>query len=250
MNDFEQKIILITGASTGVGEGIARELLSRGAKVAITGRNSDNLKKAINEWDPTGDSVLPITADVRNLSDCERMVTTVLEKFGALHGLVNNAGVTGPHGIKTEDYDFEAWQDVINTDVTGTFLGMKFGIPAIVKSGGGAVVNLSACNGITGIAGIAPYTAAKHAVLGLTRAVALEYAEQGVRVNAVGPGYVATPNILALPQDVQTMMAESHPMKRMATREDVAKMVAFLLSDDSRFCTGGFYPVDGGYTAQ
>lgn len=250
MTDFQQKIILVTGASTGVGEGIARELLKRGAKVAITGRNPEHLQKAINEWDPTGNSVLAIEADVRKLSDCKRMVSMVLDKFGALHGLVNNAGITGPHGVKIEDYDFEAWQDVMATDVTGTFLGMKFGIPAIIKSGGGAVVNLSACNGVTGIAGIAPYTAAKHAVLGLTRAAALEYAEQGVRINAVGPGYVATPNILALPQDVQAMMAESHPMKRMATREEVAKMVAFLLSDDSRFCTGGFYPVDGGYTAQ
>ncbi|EGT3632645.1 SDR family NAD(P)-dependent oxidoreductase, partial [Morganella morganii] len=155
MSDFQQKIILITGASTGVGEGIARELLKRGAKVAITGRNPGLLQKAINELDPTGDSVLAIKADVRKLNDCRQMVDTVLDKFGALHGLVNNAGITGPHGVKIEDYDFEAWQDVIDTDVTGTFLGMKFGIPAIIKSGGGAVVNLSACNGITGIAGIA-----------------------------------------------------------------------------------------------
>lgn len=250
MSDFQQKIVLVTGASTGVGEGIARELVKRGAKVAITGRNAELLRKAINELDPTGDSVLAIEADVRKLNDCRQMIDTVLDKFGALHGLVNNAGITGPHGVKIGDYDFEAWQEVIDTDVTGTFLGMKFGIPAIIKSGGGAVVNLSACNGITGIAGIAPYTAAKHAVLGLTRAAALEYAELGVRINAVGPGYVATPAILDLPQDVQTMMAESHPVKRLATREEVAKMVAFLLSDDSSFCTGGFYPVDGGYTAQ
>lgn len=109
MSDFQQKIILITGASTGVGEGIARELLKRGAKVAITGRNPGLLQKAINELDPTGDSVLAIKADVRKLNDCRQMVDTVLDKFGALHGLVNNAGITGPHGVKIADYDFEAW---------------------------------------------------------------------------------------------------------------------------------------------
>ncbi len=139
---------------------------------------------------------------------------------------------------------------MVATDITGTFHGLKYSIPSILRSGGGAIVNLSACNGVTGIAGIAPYTAAKHAVLGLTRSVALENAQKGIRINAVYPGYVQTPNIERLPQTTQEWMSSTHPMGRMATREEIANVVAFLLSDESSFMTGAFIPIDGGYTAQ
>ncbi|AXH60944.1 SDR family NAD(P)-dependent oxidoreductase [Providencia huaxiensis] len=250
MGKFNQRVALVTGASTGVGFTIAQKLYSLGAITVITGRNEVALQQAAKEIDPTGQRVYAIKMDVANAQDFKTTVEKIEQQYGVLHYLVNNAGITGPHGVNIEDYPLEAWHEVIETDITGTFHGMKYSIPAILRSGGGAIVNLSACNGVTGIAGIAPYTAAKHAVLGLTRSAALENAQKGIRINAVGPGYVETPNISVLPQETQQWMASTHPMGRMATRQEIANVVAFLLSEESSFITGAFIPIDGGYTAQ
>ncbi|MEX9608413.1 SDR family NAD(P)-dependent oxidoreductase [Providencia huaxiensis] len=250
MGKFNQRVALVTGVSTGVGFTIAQKLYSLGAITVITGRNEVALQQAAKEIDPTGQRVYAIKMDVANAQDFKTTVEKIEQQYGVLHYLVNNAGITGPHGVNIEDYPLEAWHEVIETDITGTFHGMKYSIPAILRSGGGAIVNLSACNGVTGIAGIAPYTAAKHAVLGLTRSAALENAQKGIRINAVGPGYVETPNISVLPQETQQWMASTHPMGRMATRQEIANVVAFLLSEESSFITGAFIPIDGGYTAQ
>ena len=250
MQDFTNKIAMVTGASTGVGEGIAQYLYLCGATVIITGRHKGSLIEAAKRIDEKQQKVIPMVMDVTDAEAFKATINAIEKQLGGLHYLVNNAGVTGPHGVSVEDYPLEAWHEVINTDINGTFYGLKYGIPAIIRSGGGAVVNLSACNGVVGIAGIAPYTAAKHAVVGLTRSTALEYAKKGVRVNAIGPGYVETPNIAALPQDTQAWMASTHPMGRMAQRDEIAKTVGFLLSEDSSFITGAFIPIDGGYTAQ
>ncbi|MEX0422335.1 SDR family oxidoreductase [Providencia rettgeri] len=250
MGKFNQRVALVTGASTGAGFTIAQKLYSLGAITVITGRNEIALQQAAREIDPTGQRVYAIKMNVSNAQDFKTTVEKIEQQYGVLHYLVNNAGITGPHGVNIEDYPLEAWHEVIETDITGTFHGMKYSIPAILRSGGGAIVNLSACNGVTGIAGIAPYTAAKHAVLGLTRSAALENAQKGIRINAVGPGYVETPNISALPQETQQWMASTHPMGRMATRQEIANVVAFLLSEESSFITGAFIPIDGGYTAQ
>ncbi len=250
MQNLKGKIALVTGASTGVGEGIAQYLYECGAKVIITGRHKETLETTASKIDQSKKDVIPIVMDVTDHKSVSAVISQIEKQYGGLHYLVNNAGITGSHGVLIEDYALDEWDAVMATDVTGTFYGLKYGIPAIIRSGGGAIVNLSACNGITGIAGIAPYTAAKHAVLGLTRATALEYAQKGVRVNAIGPGYVATPNILLLPQEIQSWMASTHPMGRLAKCEEIAKTVGFLLSDDSSFITGAFIPIDGGYTAQ
>jgi NAD(P)-dependent dehydrogenase (short-subunit alcohol dehydrogenase family) len=250
MQDFTGKVALVTGASTGIGEAIAQELVERGAKVAITARNSERLAATAQRIDPTGKSVFPLVMDARTPESVRRAVKQTLTLCGQLHLLVNNAGITGPHDVPLNQYSIEDWHAVIETDLSGTFNGMKYGLPAIVAAGGGAVVNLSSANGIVGIAGIAPYTAAKHGIIGLTRAAALEFANQGIRINAVGPGYVDTPSMGRLPTQVREKMAASHPMGRMAAREEVAKTVVFLLSTDSSFTTGAFYSIDGGYTAQ
>ncbi|GMB63298.1 hypothetical protein PPNK14_11870 [Pectobacterium parmentieri] len=120
----------------------------------------------------------------------------------------------------------------------------------MLKSGGGSIINLSAVNGLVGIAGLAPYTVAKHGVIGLTQSAALEFADKGIRVNAVAPGYVDTPRMREVPENVLEAFSHSHPMKRFSTRREVANFVSFLLSDMAGFCTGGVYPIDGGYLAQ
>lgn len=250
MQDFTGKVALVTGASTGIGEAIAQELLDRGAQVVIAARNRARLVATAQRMDPTGKSVFPQVLDARDPESVRGAVEQTLAFYGQLHLLVNNAGITGPHDVPLNEYAIEDWHAVIETDLSGTFYGMKYGLPAIAAAGGGAVVNLSAVNGMVGIAGIAPYTAAKHGIIGLTRAAALEFAQQGIRINAVGPGYVDTPTMAELPTCLRAKMAATHPMGRMATREEVAKTVVFLLSTDSSFTTGAFYSIDGGYTAQ
>lgn len=177
-------------------------------------------------------------------------VQQTLDRFGASHCAVNGAGITGPHGTLIENLSIADWNGVIATDLTGVFFCLNFELPAIVRIGGGSIVNMSSANGVVGVAGIGAYTAARHGIIGLTRSTALEYASKGVRVNAIGPGYVDTPRIKLMPEDARATMAASHPMGRMAECEEIAELVAFLLSDRASFITGSFYTVDRGYTAQ
>lgn len=239
----------MTGAGTGLGETIAERLYAEGANVVLANRHPEPARKVAARIDPEGTRTLVTATDVRDPASVRRMVEDSVARFGGLHFAVNNAGVTGPLLPITELAD-EDWRDVIETDVSGVFYCLKHEIPAIVASGGGAIVNMSSANGLVGVPRLAAYTAAKHAVIGLTRAVALETAAQGVRVNAVAPGYVETPRIREAGDDVLRAMAESHPLQRNATREEVADLVVYLLSDRAGFITGSVQVIDGGYTAR
>jgi NAD(P)-dependent dehydrogenase (short-subunit alcohol dehydrogenase family) len=250
MAEFTNRVAMVTGAATGVGEGIARRLFAGGASVVVCGHDQATLDRLLRDIDPKHERSRAVEADVRDEDAMRKVVNTAVETFGGLHLAVNNAGVTGPHDTLIEDLTLDDWRTVIDTDITGMFLSLKAELPAMRKSGGGAIINLSSANGVVGVAGIAAYTAAKHAVVGLTKSVALEYADQGIRVNCIGPSYVATPRIKQLPEEVLSAWAEVQPTKRLVTREEVAELAAFLLSDRAPSCTGGFYPIDGGSTAR
>jgi NAD(P)-dependent dehydrogenase (short-subunit alcohol dehydrogenase family) len=244
---FADRVALVTGAAAGIGEAVARRLVASGARVVVVGHDRAGLDALVAALGT--DVAFSLEGDVRDEQAMRDAVEAAVRRFGALHLAVNAAGITGPAGVPVDALAADDWRAVLDTDVTGTFLSMKAELPALVAAGGGAIVNLSSANGLVGLAGMSAYTAAKHAVVGLTRSAALEYAAQGVRVNCVAPGYVATPRMLASPPEVLAEMAAAHPLGRLARREEIADAVSFLLSPASSFMTGAVLSLDGGYTA-
>lgn len=246
---FHDKVALITGSTTGIGEAVAEQLHRHGAKVIIVSRSLHQAEKKAKSLSSDGTTAIGIECDVSDSTQVSKMINYVVDHFGRLDYAVNNAGTTGDHNKTITEQTIDNWEKVISTSLSSVFYCMKYEIPEIVKSGGGSIVNLSAVNGLVGIPGLAPYTTAKHGIIGLTRTAALEFACRGVRINAVAPGYVSTPRINELPENITNDFSNRHPMQRMATMTEVADFILFLLSEKSGFCTGGVYPVDGGYLA-
>jgi NAD(P)-dependent dehydrogenase (short-subunit alcohol dehydrogenase family) len=173
-----------------------------------------------------------------------------IKTYGTLDIACNNAGIGGPIA-PTGEYPIDGWNKVINTNLSGVFYGMHYQIPAMLKKGGGVIVNMASILGTVGTANSPAYVAAKHGVVGLTKSTALEYAQRNIRVNSVGPGYIMTPLLTNnLSDEVLKYVETLHPVKRLGKPEEVAELVLFLSSDKSSFITGSYYPVDGGYLAQ
>lgn len=253
MNYFENgQAAIVTGAGSGIGRECAITFAREGAKVVVSDINVECGQEVVQLIEKQGGKAVFKAANVAKAVEVEALVKFTVDTFGGLHALVNNAGISGDLAT-TADYPLESWDKVIAVNQNGVFYGMKYGIPAILASGGGAITNVASILGMVGFGNAVAYTAAKHAVVGMTRAAALEYSGQGVRINVVGPAFIETPMLSGLDTmgpEAKTMITGLHPIGRMGKPEEVAELVVWLSSPRASFCTGTYYAVDGGYLAQ
>ncbi|MEQ8811436.1 MAG: SDR family oxidoreductase [Imperialibacter sp.] len=247
---LKNKVALITGAGSGIGKSAALLLADNGASIVVADINEEHGKKVVEEIKGKGGKAIFVMVDTSKPSDAEKSVAEAVKAFGKLDIAVNNAGIGGP-AAPIGEYDIEGWNKVIAVNLSGVFYGMRYQIPAMLKNGGGAIVNMASILGQVGFATSPAYVAAKHGVVGLTKNGALEYAAQGIRVNAVGPGFIKTPLLDDnLSPDVLEFLKTKHPIGRLGEPEEVAQLVLFLASENASFINGSYYAIDGGYLAQ
>ena len=244
-----KKVALVTGGGSGIGEACAKALAAAGAEVAIADLNLDSVHRVVADVAAAGGIAKAYSLDVSNDSEVDSVISAIVSEFGGLHIAVNNAGISGEMA-PTGEQSPAGWRKVLSVNLDGVFYCMRHELAAMKRSGEGSIINMASILGAVGFANASGYTAAKHGVLGLTQTAAIEYAAEGIRVNSVGPGFIQTPLLSALPQEAIAGIAALHPMNRLGTPEEVAELVLFLASPASSFITGGYYPVDGGYLAR
>lgn len=250
---FDGQVAIVTGGAGGIGSAVARRLVADGARVCLVDRDRDQLERVGSSLADT----LTVVADVRQEADVARYVSETIERFGRLDLFFNNAGIEGR--VKNiVDSTIQDFDDVMAVNVRGVYLGLREVLRALQRQGsGGSIVNTASIAGLRGGAGVAPYIASKHAVIGLTRTAAQEAAAFGVRVNAVAPGYIETRMIRALhearspdnPEAARERMVTRVPLQRYGTPDEVANLVTWLLSREAAYITGSVHVVDAGVTS-
>jgi len=252
MAEFNGKTALVTGAGSGIGRATALAFAKYGARVVVADLNQAGGRETVKMVRERFNSeAIFIRVDISDPVQVQAMLAETVQTFGGLNYACNNAGVAGEQG-STVDYAIEDWRRVIDINLTGTWLCMKYELPEILKAGGGAIVNVSSILGQSGFANAPAYTASKHGIIGLTKTAALEYAAQNVRINAVCPAVIETPMIGPISEDAEMLaaMQAMHPINRLGQPEEVAEAIVWLCADESSFVVGEALLVDGGYSAR
>lgn len=248
--DFEDRVVLITGAGSGIGEACALTFAGNGAKVVVADIDEKDGQRVVDELNGRGDVALFVKTDVSDPSAVQALVAKAVSTYGKLDCAVNNAGIGGEIAPVGE-YGIPDWQKVISINLNAVFYGMRYQIPEMLKGGRGAIVNTASILGLVGFADSSAYVAAKHGIIGLTQTAAIEYSSRGVRTNAVCPGFIHTPLVeKTLDAKEQEQLVGLHPIGRLGTPQEVADLVVFLCSDEASFITGSTCMIDGGYTAR
>lgn len=248
MGILQNKVALVTGAGSGIGQAIAVLYAQEGAKVIVSDINETGGEKTVNLISKAGGEAFFIKADTSVASQNEQLVAKTVEKYGALHIACNNAGIGGA-SAPVGEYPIEQWDKVISINLSGVFYGSHYQIPAMLKAGGGVIVNMASILGQVGFANSSAYVAAKHGVVGLTKNIALEYATKNIRSVAVGPGFISTPLLKDMDTDTINWLKSKHATNRLGEAKEVAELVLWLSSDKASFVNGSYHAVDGGYLA-
>ncbi|MGE5464954.1 MAG: SDR family oxidoreductase [Syntrophothermus sp.] len=251
MKDFEGKVALVTGAASGIGESIALLYAKNGARVVVSDIDDPGGQETVDKIKKADGEAFYVHADVSKPEDCMKLVGESLARYDRLDFACNNAGIGGEQNPVAQ-LSTEGWNRTIAINLSGVFYCMRYEIQAMLKNGGGSIVNMASILGQVGFAGAAAYVSAKHGVVGLTQTAALEYSKLGIRINAVGPAFIRTPMIEGVTADpgATQLLTAAHPIGRLGQPDEVAELVIWLSSDKASFVTGTYYPADGGYLAQ
>ena len=248
MKLLENKVALVTGAGSGIGKAIAILYAKEGAKVTVNDIDEENGQSVVDQIKSKNGEAFFIKADVSKEKEVINLIQKTVEKYGRLDIACNNAGIGGEQNF-TGEYSINDWNKVVDINLNGVFFGCKYQLEQMEKNGGGVIVNMASIHG-TVAAPLSPaYTASKHAVVGLTKTIGAEYAHKNIRCNVVGPAYIETPMLATCTPEMLKSFRSKHPMNRLGKPEEVAELVLFLSSEKSSFMTGGYYLIDGGYTA-
>ncbi|RZK13750.1 MAG: SDR family oxidoreductase [Pedobacter sp.] len=246
---LNNKVAVVSGAGSGIGRAIAITYANEGAKVVVADINEAHANETVKLITDNGGDAFVVIADSSKAEDNKRLVDEVVRKYGRLDIACNNAGMGGP-AKPTGDYEPVEWDRVIALNLNGVFYACKYQLEQMEKNGGGAIINIASIHGQVAAPNSPAYTASKHAVVGLTKNIAVEYAQKNIRCNAVGPGYIETPLLTAnLSEEAMKAVAAKSAINRLGKVEEIADLVAFLSSDKSSFTTGSYIIADGGYTA-